>query len=398
MNTAPLKIWERISARSHRAAWEKGRRVSAAHLLTALGRRPRWLLGDYLTAVRVDPRARGFHHDRGRNVVWGYAVGVDLIPSPQGVWCVEANLNSGAYEYQKPDDWDEWDQSEALEQMFETAKELGVRTLWWHGADWGQIQPHMMSVLQEKARLVGMDVVAREDYKVPATQDFPEGLPRPGKRLTSPIDAPNGTLVIRRNSYEVGTDWVVSNKDPFTRGIDAALREAGDQRCRIPTMTLRPPDLPVLSDDGLPNLVYKYPGFAWGHGVHFMRVRETAEAISIARKLDREVGNNPPGLFQPFVCSHLLPGRRIYDVRCELLVTPLGVTFISAFKRESSRGIPTELAEGLVSARGVFTSNSATGGTSSIVYPPEGDEVRDAAVAVGEAMIRLLSRGFETVT
>ncbi|MFC1660070.1 hypothetical protein ACFL3S_01210 [Gemmatimonadota bacterium] len=393
--TAPSKLRERIDVMVHRASWARGDRVSAAGLLAMLGRRPRWLLGDYLTDVRVDPRARGFFHDRGRNVIWGYSVGIDLIPAPDGVWCVEANLNSGAFEFEKEEDWDLFDGDGAVERMLQAAKNQGVSTVWWHGVDGGNIHPKLLEALEEKARALGLDLILREDYLIPFAEGFPAGTSLPGKRLMSPQDPPENTLVIRRNDYYVGSDEILSNKEPFIRGIGAALEESGDQRFRVPAMTREPEILTPLSDDGLPNLVYKYPYFAWGHGVFFMRVRNADEAVAIARRLDRERGN-PPGLFQPFVCSRLLPGRRVFDVRCEMLITPRGVSYITAFKRESNQPIPNELDEGLVSAKGVFTANTSTGGTSSLMDLDEGDEIRDAAMAVGEAVVRLLSRGFET--
>ncbi|MFC1662231.1 hypothetical protein ACFL3S_12410 [Gemmatimonadota bacterium] len=394
--TAAPKLREKILARSLLAAWERGGRVSAAGLLAALGRRPRWLLGDYLTAVRVDPRARGFFHDQARNVIWGYSVGIDLIPSPNGVWCVEANLNSGAYDYRDEEDWKTSRVEEKVERIVGFARDLGVENVWWYGADEVPIPPQLKLALEETARSMGLNMVVWEDYKIPSLPGFPPGMSPPRKRLTSPTEVPENTLLIRRNDYEVGSDWVVSDKEPFTRGLDSALRWAKDRRCRVPTMTLMPGDLPDLSDEGLPNLVYKYPGFAWGEAVYFMRVDNVSEALAIARRLDREVGNNPPGLFQPFVCSRLLPGRRVYDVRCEMLVTPLGANYSYAYQRESSKPIPKVLEEGLFPAKGVFTANISQGGTGGTVDLPEGDEVLEAAVAVGEGLVRLLSRGFVT--
>ncbi|MFC1662232.1 hypothetical protein ACFL3S_12415, partial [Gemmatimonadota bacterium] len=123
---------------------------------------------------------------------------------------------------------------------------------------------------------------------------------------------------------------------------------------------------------------------------------EPGQAVALARRLDQELGN-PPGLFQPFVCSRLLPGRRVYDVRCELLLTPLGVDLLYFDRRESTRSIPAHLGEGLVPAKGVYNSNIATGGEGAAMDPAEEDEVREAALAVGEGLIRLLSSGFETL-
>jgi hypothetical protein len=353
------------------------------------------MLGDYLTDVTVDPRARGFFHDRSRNVIWGYSVGVDLIPAPDGVWCVEANLNSGAFEFEKEEDWDLFDGDGAVEHILKAAKSQGVGTVWWHGVEGGNIHPRLMSALERKAKDIGLKLILREDYLIPVADGFPKGAALPGKRLASPVDPPRDTLVIRRNDYYVGSDEILSNKEPFIRGMDAALRGSSDPGFKVPAMTRIPTDLTLPSEAGLPNLVYKYPYFAWGHGVFFMRVKTADEAIAIARRLDGERGN-PPGLFQPFVCSRLLPGRRVFDVRCEMLITPVGVHFITAFKRESNRPIPEELEDGLVSSKGVFTANTSTGGSSSLMTLAEGDEIREAAMAVGEAVRDLLSRGFET--
>jgi hypothetical protein len=362
-------------------------------LLTGLGRLPRWLLGDYLTGVRVDPRARGFYHDRGRNVIWAYSVGVDLIPSNDGVWCVEANLSSGAFQ---EDGWEELETDRAIERLFLAVREMGVETLWWHGMDWFPVHPRLTHALTKTARAAGMKIIIQEDFRIPAPAEFPDGLPRPQKRLMSPTHPPENTLVFRRNDYRVGSDWVVSDKEPFIRSIGTSLREAGDERCRVPAMTLTPTTLLPPTDDGMPNLVYKYPNSEWGFGVHFMRVSEPAHAVAIARQLDRETGN-PPGLFQPFVTSRLLPGRRVYDIRCELMISPLGVEIIYWDRRESQQSIPPVLEEGLVRDKGVYNSNIATGGEGAPMDPAEEDELRDAALAVGEGLVRLLSRGFETV-
>ncbi|MHC4781391.1 MAG: hypothetical protein ACYTFG_22695, partial [Planctomycetota bacterium] len=87
---APTNIRERLYDRGRRRAWLRKPRISLGDLLAGLGRRPSWLVGDYVTGVRVDPRCRGFYADRGRNIVFGYLIGIDLIPTSDGVWCVEA--------------------------------------------------------------------------------------------------------------------------------------------------------------------------------------------------------------------------------------------------------------------------------------------------------------------
>lgn len=78
--------------------WRWSARPSIADLLAALGKPPQWLMGGFAEGVTVDRRCRGFFHDRGRNVVYGYLLGIDLVPTPSGVICHEANLNAGIFE------------------------------------------------------------------------------------------------------------------------------------------------------------------------------------------------------------------------------------------------------------------------------------------------------------
>lgn len=389
---APANLRAKAYRASNLASWRRRTPASLAGLLAAVGRAPSWLLGDYADSVRVDPRARGFFRDRERNVVWGYLIGIDLIPAPDGVWCVEANLNTAAYNDQFKD---LWDAEGAIERVFRTAKEWGFRTVWWHDQDLREVSPWLMVTLQEKAADNGLNVIVREDYRVPPRPGFPPGLARPAKRLTSPSTAPKNTLVVRRNCYGVGSDFVISNKEPFIRGMESELRASGDGRCKVPSMTRMPPGPLPAPIDGLPNLVYKYPDLGMGEGVFFLRARDRAHALALARGLDREMGE-PPGLFQPFVLSRLLPGRRVYDVRCELLVTPLGISQVLGLRREASKPVPETVEDGIVPNEGAFTSNLATGGKAVPLSPGEEQEITSATRAIGEALVRLFSRGFKT--
>ena len=119
------------------------------------------------------------------------------------------------------------------------------------------------------------------------------------------------------------------------------------------------------------------------------------QAVAIARELDGKMGE-PPGLFQPFVCSRLLPGRRIYDIRAELFITPFQARHAFSIRREATRPLPDRVGEGLVDGAGVFTSNLATGGSFAPLDPGEEEEIRDASLAVGEALIRVLNETFDT--
>jgi hypothetical protein len=388
----PVRLRERLYGLRRRQAWKSGRDVTVADLLEALGRRPRWLLGDYATGVRVDPRCRGFYWNRNRNVAFGYLIGIDLIPSPDGVWCVEANLNT-AFNQQRRD---VLDPEPAVETLFSTAREMGARHVRWYDMDRSETRLWLMEELREAAHASGMTLDIRESYLIPRRNDLPAGTSRPGKYVTSPVDLPDDTLVLRRNKYEVGSDFVVSNKGPFIRAVHGELSRRGNSRARVPVMSADPAAVFRNGEAGLPNLVYKYPDSGKGQGVYFLRVNEPGRARDIAREIDRKSGE-PPGLFQPFVCSRVLPGRRIYDVRCELFITPMGARHVFSIRREATQSLPDTLGEGLVKGEGVFTSNLATGGRFAPLDPEEEEELRSAALAIGEALIGALNQTFETI-
>ena len=158
-------------------------------------------------------------------------------------------------------------------------------------------------------------------------------------------------------------------------------------------MARTPSQVPEPVSPGLPNLVYKYPDSFAGKGVFFLKARDGEHAVALARELDRRHGE-PPGMFQPFTCTHLLENRRVYDIRVEILVSPLGIWYLGAMRRESTRSLPEELPYGVASSAGVFASNLHRGGAMRPVPRQEEEEVRAAASVVGQAMQRILERTF----
>ncbi len=218
----PRNLRERLNVRARRKAWARGKRVSVADLLAALGRRPSWLLGDYLTAVKVDHRCRGFYADRRRNVAFGYLIGIDLIPSPEGVWCVEANLNTAFNNDRRA----VMSPEPAVDVLVQAATETNARHVKWLDMDWAESPPWLIGDIFKAAGKAGLQAEIREDYRILKRAGREPGLPVPKKRLMSPTKVPPDTLLLRRNSYDVGSDFLVSNKDPFIRGVGAALRDS----------------------------------------------------------------------------------------------------------------------------------------------------------------------------
>lgn len=383
---------ERLKRRSFEKTWRGAGRLTVEHLLHALGWTPHWLLGDYATGVTVDSRCRGFHYQRDRNVTFGYLLGLDLLPSNDGFWCVEANLSTAFNEERR----DILDPEPAIEVLLQTAEELGARHVQWYGPEWTKTAWWLVQELQETAERTGIDARIFHGYRFPKTGPVPPGLRWPERFVTLPNDQPPDTVVLRRNAYPVGSDHLVSDKGPFTRSVQAQLTASGDDRVRVPAMSTDPADAFSEPVEGLPNLVYKYPWEGKGEGVHFLKVATPGEATALARRLDGESGKSP-GLFQPFVCPRILPGNRIYDIRCEVFVTPHGVKHVFSTRREAMQPLPETLDYGLVEQKGVFTSNLSTGGRFWHVDPSEAEGTKQAALAVGEAIVDALNHTFRTI-
>jgi hypothetical protein len=304
----------------------------------------------------------------------------------------EANLNTAFNEDRR----EALTPEPAVKTLFEAARELGSREVHWLDMDWAETPVWLNQELRGAAASAGIGLDIREGYRVLSRTELPRGLDRPKKRLLSPTALPRDTLVLRRNNYQVGPDFAVGNKDPFVRGVGAVLEASPGGNVHVPKMTSDPEEVLSPLREGLPNLVYKYPSYAKGTGVFFLRVRDPDQALAITRDLDERMGESP-GLFQRFICSRLLPGNRIYDIRCELFITPLGARHVFSIRREATRPLPPTVVEGLLDGGGVFTSNLATGGRFAPLAPEEVEEIETAALAVGNALIETLNTTFETL-
>lgn len=389
LTAGPMNLRNRLMRRAWMRRWRKGMDLTLEALLVALGRGPSWLLGDFVQGVDVDPRARGYYCDPARNVVFGYHVGMDLMPTAEGMICLETNLQIGIGDYRLPVQRG----NPIADGVLEAALELRTRRVLWVEGHRALLPPWMMQELTERGRALGIQVEFLEDPRRPRRKSAPSdrGLPN---RASWVGWVPNDTLVMRRNEFPVGSDFVINDKEPSIRALHAVLAETGEARVKVLPQT-RVPEDPLESAGGLPNLVYKYPDSMAGLGVYFMKVTESSRALALARELDRRTGE-APGLFQRFVLSDLMPGGRVFDYRAEILLTPRGVWFLGAFRREASLPPPDRVPDGIVDAPGALTSNYSTGGILSSVEGDELQRVGEAAVAVGDALRMVLARTFRT--
>ncbi len=387
--SAPWRRRERRVLARRARRWQTARQPHLFDLLASLGLSPCWLEGDWADSVPVDPRAKTFFHDPRRNVLSGHLIGFDLIPAEDDVWCVEANLNTSFAEVRR----EQLNPEPAVPALLEIARSMDARHVWWVEQDHAPARPWLFDELGRATAQAGMNFRIFESWQVAGSGARAAPAHTSGRYAHADLRPPADTLILRRSALPLGPDRIIADKEPFVRGMASMLHATGESRVRVPEMS-RDPDLDgTATHAGLPNLVYKYPDMGKGEGVHFLRAESEAHAVELAREIDRASGE-PPGLFQPFVCSRILPGRRIYDVRCEMIVTPLGVAPVFALRREAGKPLPEHLPPGSVGALGVFNSNVSTGGHFAPIDAIEAESIWNAAHAIADTLRRLLARAY----
>jgi hypothetical protein len=374
------------------ALWRWSARPRIAHLLAALGRTPQWLMAGFAEGVAVDRRCRGFFHDRDRRVVYGYLLGIDLVPTVHGVICHEANLNAGIFERTRRPLWE----TDPIPEGFASfVRERQMDGVIWVGADLTPLDPWFHAQLWHGLTDRGIEVEILEDARLPPRRGVPAGVPVPARALFPPAEPPVGTLVVRIRSYGIGPDVVVQDKEAFARALGPELTRVTEGAVKVLPLLPEPDGVTLPDDPGVPNLVYKYPQENKGEGVFFLRARDADHARALAREVDRSTGERG-GCFQPWVSSVFLPGRRVYEYRTMILVTPAGVRFLSARRRESVTPVPDRLPLGVVEDRRPFIITGYFGNVSTPPDPAEESLVRSASLAVAEALAASLGRSFAT--
>jgi hypothetical protein len=370
--------------------WRWVPRPSVGDLLAALGKTPRWLMRGFAEGVEVDRRCRGFFYDPDRRVVYGYLLGLDLVPTTNGVVCYEANLNAGISERMRRTFFDTDPIPAGLADF---AQERGLGRVIWVGADLTPLDPWFHVQLKEGLEREGVELEVLEDERLSPRNDVPDGVPVPARALFPPHDPPEGTLVVRLRSYRIEPDNLVGNKEVFSNALGPELERKGDDRVSVLPFDVTPGEVRLPDDPGLPNLVYKYPTENKGEGVFFLRARDAEHAVALGRIIDRRTGERG-GRFQPFVSSAVLPGRKIYEYRTWVLTTPDGVRYLGARRRETVTPLPVDLPEGIAERRDPFIITGFFGNVSTRADPAEEPHIRDASLAVAEGIQTLLGRTF----
>jgi hypothetical protein len=220
------------------------------------------------------------------------------------------------------------------------------------------------------------------------------------------------TLIVRSKLYHTTLDAMFHHKTVSQHVLEAYQREFAERDARLPPTGEDSLSEHLLTDGPFPNLVYKFPERDQGQGVIFMKVPSLERARAI---LDDRVAMNrvsvaniwtklryrlnmeeQAGVFQAYVPSTLLEGRRLAITRAHVLATPVGITFLSAHRIVSNVPVPESLPEGVVQDARPYIVNYVLDSEHALTPPEEETRVRKAALSVVRALCWAVEARFQT--
>jgi hypothetical protein len=382
-------------------AWRgwSSRTPKLAAALTIAGLDARAIASSYLRGAPQPLDTAGYWHDAGRHGTVGVVLGIDFIVNDEGVWFVESNLNAGLME--------ERSRLYAIDpfvtNLVRFARQNGYASMVFLACNDIPVDDTMATRIEETALAAGLRASVLEDRYAPQrrlSQTF----------LVPPLEA--RTLVVRSKMFHTSFDALFHHKTLSYHAIESYQRAFPDLDVRLPSNGAGSIPEIVAMRGPFPNLVCKFPERDQGQGVFFLRVPSLARARAIiadTKEMNRHSVANvwtklryrfkleeQEPMFQTYVPSSLLEGRRLSIARAHVLATPVGIQFLSAHRIVSNRPVPESLAEGLVTDPAPFIVNYSLDSEHALMPPEEERMVEKAALSVARALCWAVESRFQT--
>jgi hypothetical protein len=377
----------------------KGRTAARPTLGAALsfsGFQPPDLAVCFATGIPQREKYRGYWNDQSRHNTVGIVAGVDFVPTNQGCWYVESNLDLA----QRPERSALYDRDPFVFNLLDFAARHGYSRLVVLDNNSSGVDPAMASQYEAgaKERHLNLTLVDRVNT--------------PGAHRTRSYGIPpirdDDTLVVRLKSYPTSLDDLFNLKRACNRALELYQATTDDSDLLLPETNADPILAEIDPDDPYPNVVYKLPELDQARGVYFLKAKSPEHAREMADQAVRSSTHrglqerilfsmaSMSGLFQHYVRSPLLSDRRLYIIRAHVLITPVGVELLSAHRVVSGTGVPNSLPFGAVEDTRPYLVNFSANGRYEIVPSDEESTVRRAALAVGRGLAWAAEYGFET--
>jgi hypothetical protein len=375
-------------------------RPTLAAMLRVAEIEPRHFAVSYARGLPQPATFRGFWHDPSRQNTVGVMLGIDLLRTPDGWWFIESNLNSALRRERTAI----YDRDPFVSNLLDFVRVQGYRHLIVMMNNTARVDRLMAKQYEEGTAAHNIRLTILEDaFLQKRAYSLSYGVP--------PLDE-DGTLVMRTKYYPTSLDHLFQHKWASRHALEVYKRRSVDPALLLPPTGLVPILDRIDLNDPFPNLVYKLPERDSGGGVMLLKVVSPEHACTILQELPRL---KPPesliarfrgsmhrrmfdqnGIFQPFVRSPMLPGRRLYIVRAHVLITPIGNHFLSAHRVVSGSAVPETLPLGLVQDPTPYIVNYSEGAKYEVVPHEEESEVITAALAVARGLSWAAAYGFQT--
>ena len=349
------------------------RRPSLPSLLSLAGIDPRDLGVCYARQVPQMPVYRAFWHEASRHNTFGVVLGIDLLPADDGFWFIEGNLNPG-HTYRR---FCLYGRDPFAINLVDFAARNSYRhlTLLDHtSSGWDK---ELAREFEEAARAENVDITLVDQFNVPHSPYVRSyGIP--------PVQG-DGTLVVRMKSYPTSLDSLFAVKRAADRALAFYKSETGDPDLLLPPSGAEPLLGDVAPEDQFPNVVYKFTELDSGRGIYFLKATSPEHARALLRdalraKIREGIGDrlhrlmaSRHGVYQAFIRPSFWPGagRHLYRIRAHILVTPVGVEFLSAHRVVSQHSVPAHLPPGIVADLTPYLVNLSGGRAWCELVPPE---------------------------
>lgn len=373
---------------------------TVAAALQAVGIEPRILAAAYVRNAPQPPETVAFWHDQKRLYTVGVVVGIDFIVNDEGVWFVESNLNAGLTDQRSR----LYETDPFVANLVKFATDRGYTSLTFLACNDFSVDDIMADRIESTAKAAGLKARVFEDRFAPKRR-------LPQTFLVPPMKS-DRTLVVRSKMFHTSLDALFHHKILSRYALDAYQRQFQDyDACLPPTGDAALPETMVMNGP-FPNAVCKFPERDQAQGVIFMKVSSRAQAQEILSDLSEmnrhsianvwtklryrfNLEENTP-IFQTYVPSSLLDGRRLSIARAHVFASPAGIEYLSAHRVVSNVPVPETLEEGIVKDATPFIVNYSLNSFHAPIPVEEELRVRRAAMSVAQGLCWSVQSHYQT--
>ena len=391
---APSELSQGLERLRSRMSARLGQSPKLSALIGAARLDVRPLAVCYARRIPQPESCRGYWHDTAAMRTIGVAAGIDLLPTDEGYRYVECNINFA----QRAERSAMYEIDPYVENMLDFAAGKGYRRLVVVDSATNGIDPATARGFERGAAARNLELTIVDRENVPESKYLRRyGLP--------PVDTVE-TLMVRTRSYPIALDYVADMKRASMRalGLYQATRQEPD--LLLPESGPEPVLGAIGPNEPFPNVVYKLPEVDQARGVYFLKADSAEHARSILgeamrraagrtllARLDR-MTHGRDGIWQAFYKSRMGPGRRLHMVRAHVLITPVGVRFLSAHRVIAGKPVPDKLPPGVIADPSPYLVNYSAGSRYEIVPDDEAPAVARAAEAAGRGLAWAFEYGF----